>query len=567
MNNIVILALALVVALLMGRVAAFVRIPKVTGYLLAGILLGPSVTEVLTKNCLGNYVIINEIALGMIAFYIGCEFESSHFKRLRKTVPYFSFTEILITIALVFLLLLIALHEAPAMALLLAILAIATAPAATILVIREYDSEGPLTNHILAMVGLNNLACIVFFVITLNLVSFTSFGAEKLSLLVVFTETARQLFIPPLMGVAIALFIRLYLRREIEQNELLLVSLSGIMLGAGLSHCFSVSPLLTNLVMGATLINSCDRTNMVVERLKQVDYPFYALFFVLAGASLHLEVLGEIGAAGVLYLLSRIAGKLIGVNLATKWRKTPEPNGIYLGMGLLSQAGLAIGLSSWAVKKVPLIGEPLMAVILGTTVVFEIIGPILARYSLIKGGEVKIVKLLSPATVGDFREDFYMLLDRVREALGISPSYMKGVYEGPVLVKHLMRHHIDTIPQNATLDKIVKIMEWSRYSTLPVVDEKGAWVGMVSLTDIRDLFFDKELGHLIIAKDIARPVTTVSPVDTLEHAMGIFELEQSSYLPVVKQGKNRHFLGVIHRRDVYLFRLDKGSVEEIEKNG
>jgi len=556
-NDIVILAVALVLALAGGRLAAFFRIPRVTGYMLAGILMGPSVTGVLTRQHLNAFVIISELALGIIAFYIGCEFEASHFRRLKKTVSFFSTAEIAATFTLVLLALLMVYSRSPAMALLLAILAVATAPAATLLVIREYDSEGPLTDHILAMVGLNNLICILAFVVALGLVELTTAAGAGFSPAAVALEMARKLLIPPLLGLALALVLQFYLRRSPEQNELLIVSLSVVMLGVGLAHHFSVSPLLTNLVMGAVLINSCDRTQLVVDRLRQVDYPFYALFFVLAGAALHLEMLPEIGLAGGLYVASRIAGKIVGTGLGKKWARAAEPSSLYLGMGLLSQAGLAIGLSSWAAKELPAVGAPLAAIILSTTAVFEIIGPVLTRLSLIKGGEVRIVKLLSSMTVGGFKAQLEILADRLREAFGMQRSCQQADFSGPIQVRHLMRYHIDSIPPDAGLDRIVKIMEHSRYSMLPVIGRNDEWIGMIFLTAIRDLLFDKQLGRLIIAQDIAHDMSTLSPRDSLEHAMQVFESEPLPFLPVVEADGTRRFVGVIHHRDIYLFQVDR----------
>ena len=557
MNDIVILALALALALVSGRVAAFFRVPRVTGFMLAGILLGPSVFGVMTRQHLAAFVVISELALGLIAFYIGFEFEASHFRRLKKTVPYFSAAEITTTFTLVLLTLMIVFYRAPAMALLLAILAVATAPAATLLVIREYDSEGPLTDHVLAMVGLNNLICILAFVVGLGVVELTTGGPAGFSPAAVTTEMARSLLIPPVLGIALALLLQFYLRRNPEQNELLIVSLAAVMLGVGFSHYFSVSPLLTNLVMGAVLVNSCDRARMVIERLKQVDYPFYALFFVLAGSSLHFEMLPEIGLAGGLYVASRIGGKILGTRLGKKWARAAEPNSFYLGMGLLSQAGLAIGLSAWAARELPALGEPLAVIILSTTVVFEVIGPVLTRFCLIKGGEVRIVKLLSSMTVGGFKAEMHLIADRLREAFGMKPSFQQADFSGPILVRHLMRYHIDTIAQSARLDEIVKTIKRSRYSMLPVVGKNSQWIGMIFLTNIRDLFFNKELGRLIIAQDIAHDMNTVSPADDLAHAMAVFEKESVPFLPVVESNGQRHFVGVIHHRDIYLFQVDK----------
>jgi len=442
----------------------------------------------------------------------------------------------------------------------LGVLSIATAPAATLLVIREFDSEGPLTNHIMALVGLNNLVCIIAFVIAVSIVSFAPQSVSGSSAFFTsITKIAHAILVPAILGTGIALFLHYCLRRGLEENELLLVSLAGILLGVGLSLFFSVSALLTNLTMGGFLVNTCDRAKIAVKRLSEIDYPLYALFFAFAGASFHMEMLEEMGLAGGIYILGRAIGKIGGAVLGRRMAGVNMPSGIYLGMGLLPQAGLAIGLSAWAAREIPGIGGSLLSLILATTVVFEVAGPILTRLSLVRGGEVKIIKMVSSATVGHLKADLLLLRDRLMEALGRAPLCKIGQQEGPILVKHLMRYHIDSIPQDATLDKVTKIMQNSRYTMLPVIGKDNKWIGMLSLRSIRDLFFDRNVTRLIIARDVTENVETIGPDDALAHALHQLEIHQLPYLPVVEKGDQKRFLGVIHRRDICLFQLESNE--------
>jgi len=569
MNHVLLLAVVLVLALMGGRVASFFRLPRVTGYLLTGLLIGPSMTGLLTKQDVAHFTFITEIALGIIAFYIGTEFQSKKFRRIKKTLPFFSLNDILVTFAIVFLSLLVVLSGSFVMAALLGILSIATAPAATLLVIREFDSEGPLTNHIMAMIGLNNLFCIIAFVIATSTISFApQSGANGLSALFAsISQVAHGVLIPFILGLGIALFLHYYLRRGLEQSELLIVSLAGILLGVGLSLYFSVSSLLTNLTMGAFLVNSCDRAKVAVKRLSDVDYPLYALFFAFSGASFHIAMVEGMGLAGGIYILGRATGKVLGTILGRRWAGVSIPSGIYLGMGLLPQAGLAIGLSAWAAREMPDIGVPLLSIILATTVVFEVAGPILTKLSLVRGGEVKIVKMLSFVTIEQLKADLLLLRDRLMEMFGRGHAYKIKQHEGPILIKHLMRYHIDTIPQDATLDKVIKIMQKSRYTTLPVVGKGNEWIGMLSLSSIRDLFFDRELTRLIIAQDVADNVETLYAEDGLAHALKQLEAHQLPYLPVVEKGDKKRFLGVIHRRDICLFQLETDGMVKTEDSG
>ena len=559
MNEILLLAVVLVLALIGGRIASFFRLPRVTGYLLTGLIIGPSIAGFLTKQHTAHFSFISEIALGIIAFYIGTEFESNKFRRIKKTLPFFSTNDILATFLIVFLALTIALKGSFVTAALLGVLSIATAPAATLLVIREFDSEGPLTDHIMALVGLNNLVCIIAFLIAMSIISYAPQSAAHggSAFLGSISGVAHGIFIPLILGMGIALFLHYYLRRGLEQNELLLVSLAGIMLGVGLSLYFSVSALLTNLAMGGFLVNSCDRAKLAVKRLSEVDYPLYALFFAFAGASFHVEMLEEMGLAGGIYILGRAAGKMLGGTLGRKWAGVNVPSGIYLGMGLLPQAGLAIGLSTWAAREKPDVGGALLSTILATTVVFEVAGPILTKHSLVKGGEVKIVKILSFGTVRHLKSDLLLLRDRIMEAFGKAPSCKIEPHKGPLLVKHLMRYHIDTIPQDSTLDKVLKIMQKSKYTTLPVIGKNNEWIGVLSLSSIRDVFFDPHLTRLIIARDVADNIQAVEPDDDLAYALHQLESQQLPYLPVVEaKGGTKLFLGVIHRRDICLFQFE-----------
>lgn len=563
MNHILTLAIVLVLALIGGRIASFFSLPRLTGYLLTGLLIGPSITGFLTRQEVAHFSFISEIALGIIAFYIGMGFAGKKFQRLKKTLPSFFITDVLITFLIVFLLLLVSINGPFVVAVMLGILSMATAPAATLLVIREFDSEGPLTDHIMALVGLNNLVCIIAFVIVMSVISIVPQNAAMGStFLIAISKVVHGIFIPIILGLGIALFLHYYLRRGLEENELLLASLSGILLGLGLSLFFSVSPLLTNLTMGGFLVNTCDRAKSAVKRLSEVDYPLYALFFAFAGASFHIEMVKEMGLAGGIYIFGRAIGKMGGAILGRRIAGVNIPSGIYLGMGLLPQAGLAIGLSAWAARENPGIGGSLLALILATTVVFEVAGPILTKLSLVRGGEVKIVKILSTTTVGHLKADLLLLRDRLMWALGRAPFCKIGQQEGPIVVKHLMRYHIDTIPQDATLDRIIKIMQNSRYTMLPVIGKDNEWIGMLSLRSILDLSFDRDLTRLIIASDVAENSETVSPDDPLARALRQSEIHNLPYLPVVEKGDQKRFLGVIHRRDICLFQLE--SDDEIE---
>jgi len=562
MNYILLFAVVLVLALFGGRVASFFSVPRVTGYLLTGLAIGPSAAGILTRQQVAHFSFVSDVALGIIAFYIGTEFESAKFRKLKRTLPVFFLADVAVTSVLVFVLLFAVARVSVGAAALLGILSVATAPAATLLVIREYDSEGPLTDHIMAMVGLNNLACILLFVVAVTVVTLSPQDGGSIATVIAGAGLiARELALPVVLGMGVALFLNYYLRRRLDQNELLVVCLSAVLLGVGASFLFSVSALLTNLAAGAFLANTCDRSKAVVRRLSEVDYPLYALFFAFAGASFHLEMVEGMGLAGVIYILGRAGGKIAAALAGGRLARAGVPRGLHLGAALLPQAGLAIGLSSWAAGEIPGFGASLLSLILATTVVFEVVGPVMTRLSLTRGGEVKVIKMVSAGSLEHLKADLYTLLDRLRQALGSSPGRRGPNLDGPIRVKHLMRYHIESIFQDATLDNIVKTLRDSRYSALPVIGRDNTWVGMLSLDSIKDISLDADLARLIIAGDVAERVETVTPEDPLEHAARVSESSGLPYLPVVEGEDVKRFVGVIHRRDMSLFQLEAGLGE------
>jgi Kef-type K+ transport system membrane component KefB/predicted transcriptional regulator len=540
-----ILGLSLALALIVGYLIHYLRVPKVTGYLILGIALGPFGIGFINHEDIGQLRFISEVALGLIVFSIGGEFQISRFRKMGRRILTISLLEICLTLLCVSMLVL-CLGESFAIALLLGIIAIATAPAATVLVLREFDSEGPVTNHILILVGLNNLACIVLFRLFFPLVKTAQESAAALSvfnvLLWPFCEVVGSLAI----GFCLALIVILGEHRLQKKSEFLTLLLATIVMGIGIGIFFHLSPLLINLTLGATVANLCRDHKTAMEQIRAVDLPFYIVFFILAGASLHLDLIPSVGMIGIAYIGGRIVGKLLGVYLGAQRVQAPESVRHFGGVGMLAQAGIAIGLCLLIAEECSGYGSVITSTVLSSVVFFELLGPVLLRRSLIKSGEVKLINIIYKKGSFSFRE---FMSTRIGQVFGLIP---RKVAEGKeaLMVKHVMRTQMEIINEEAPFDQILKFIEHSRYNQFPVISSDGKFIGLIAFQEIRDSLYDETIRHLIIARDLAiPPEVTVSAKTPLEDALKEFTLTEGDLIPVVDNEDKDRLVGILRQQD------------------
>ena len=546
----------LILCLMMGRFVSHFRVPKVTGYLLAGILLSPSAinifSNVLSQRIDGSICELRflcDFALGLIAFSIGGEFQNERFKKMGKKVITISLCETFATFFLVFCSIFFFTTNLP-VAICLGILSIATAPAATLLVLREYDSEGVVTNSLLILTGLNNFICLTLFTICFPTVIALSHGESFTTFILTLFSSLGSMLVSLAAGLILGFFLSIFEKRITKANELIVLTVGTIILGIGLAQMLNVSPLLVNLVMGATVINIAKKGKMLFEEIQRIDLPIYAAFFALSGASLHWDLLSVVGGVGVLYVAGRVAGKVLGVFYGAVQARASQSLKRYGGCGLLAQAGVALGLALLIEDRDQKLGEVVSTTIFSTVIVFEILGPLAVRWSIVKSGEVKVIKLIHRDEGTPFRDTFREIILRLRHSLGI-PLWKSKQFTGEVLVEHVMRTHVEVIHEETHLDQILKVIEHSRYNLFPVVNEIGEFTGMISFQDIRDVLYDGIMKDLVIAKDVANPAGPfIHSKATINEALDLFEVEKIDLLPVIDDQKTKHLIGVLTQRDV-----------------
>ena len=386
LNTFTDLALMIFGGMAMGRLVKQIKLPNVTGYLLAGLLLGPSVLGILSENFLDAASVISDAALGFIAFSIGNEFKISYFKRVGATPIVIATLESLFAVVFVAAALVIAGFET-SFALVLAAIAAATAPAATIMVIKQYKARGPVTETLLSVVALDDATALIMYSIAVAAAK----SCEGAAL------SAKELILPPLIEIfgalivgAILGFVFLFPMHFFKKDGNRMCLLVGfVFAGLGISQLCGFSSLLFCMAMGAIVANFSQDVNKLMDLSDKITPPIFLLFFVASGADLKISVLPTVGVAGIIYVLLRVAGKMFGASLGAILCKADKSIRKYLGPALLPQAGVAIGLSLVASEAFPQYGAQIRAIILCGTLIYELVGPAISKMSLKKAGEIK----------------------------------------------------------------------------------------------------------------------------------------------------------------------------------
>ncbi|HEX5386128.1 MAG TPA: cation:proton antiporter [Gemmatimonadales bacterium] len=390
MNALTAIGVILLLALLAGHAAKLVRVPEVTGYILAGILVGPSALGLITHENLQGLSVFSEIALGMILFSIGAVFDLSGIGRLGRGVLRLTIIESTLASVIVAAGAKIAGQPWP-VALLLGAISIETAAASTLMVIREYNASGPLTDTLIGVIAIDNIICLVSFSLIaagldLHTSALTGRGALAAWGTTLFT-LAWQLVGSVALGYLVGLLLAQWASRAVEHGETLILLSGCILLTVGVASAIDLFPLVASLAVGATMVNLTDRSRSLFAAVGRTDPPLYAIFFVIAGADLRLGLLKSLGLVGVIYVVGRAVGKLTGVRLAAGRIDAPPHVRELLGYSMLSQAGLAIGLVLTTRERFPALAPTITAVVLGAITIFELVGPLAARAALMRAKE------------------------------------------------------------------------------------------------------------------------------------------------------------------------------------
>ncbi len=423
LQSILWVAIALIIGLLMSKLMKLIHFPNVTGFLITGIIIGPFVLGWINQdgftNAINKVNWVTEIALGFIAFTIGGSFKLSALKKVGKRATIISITEALGGAVIVIIALFLAyfcgmkdMGLTPSMILILGSIACATAPAATLLVINQYKARGPVTETLIPVVAFDDAVALIAFSILFSIAKILQIGGSFnfiTAILIPILEIVISLVIGAVIGFIISMASKWFKSR----HNRLIMCIAAVLLAVGLAQIdtatvfgwnfsFQLSSLLTIMAIGAVYVNLSAGVDSTGEYLDKFTSPIFMLFFIISGARLNFSVFASdnallVIAIAAIYLLSRVLGKWLGSAFGAKVTKCEPVIQKYLGFTLVPQAGVALGLANNAQVFMTNAGENelgslIYTVIIMSTMIYELTGPLITKWALTKAGEIKIQK-------------------------------------------------------------------------------------------------------------------------------------------------------------------------------
>jgi Kef-type K+ transport system membrane component KefB/predicted transcriptional regulator len=572
--------LLLVAALIAGYLAHMFRVPRVVGYLAAGAIMRLVLdaalhiepgTERAAELAAAErpFAVVKDLALGLILFSIGAVFETRHLRAVGRNI----LTLLLGESGLGFLVVFVGtaavgllvddrgqVWAALASAVLLGIAAIATAPAATLLTLREFEAKGPTTDTILSVTGANNVLCIVAFHVCFMLLAASGIlGEVALSKSDIWLGIAWSTLGSVSLGLALGFLISVaHAKLRVAETIAILVA-AFIVLSAGekwlLQHVgASYNFLLTTLCVGAVFANVAIDPERLESALRTLGHPVFIGFFVLAGYGLHLGELVDLRLIGMTYVACRLAGKILGAWWGARRARRPGEITPYIGAALLCQAAVVVGLADfvsnhWLQADA---ARSFATTIVGSVVFFELCGPLLVKWVVVRSGEVKAVTLLHHSVPAAAEGDSVVALtwQALLRTVGLRHR-RKSLPAEALQARHIMRTNIKCIRADERFDQVLHAVEQSRYNHFPVVDEHDELVGVIHFSDIRGIIYDPVLSDLVTALDLANPDTPAVPVDmSLRDLLAVFKAGDVGSLPVVESVGSRRVVGIVEQRDL-----------------
>ncbi len=386
MNELISVGMMIVAGILLGTAVKVVKLPHVTGYLVAGLIIGPSLLGLINHETLSTLKVMPEVALGFIAFSIGQEFKFSYFKRVGTLPIVIAVFEALLAVVVVFGAMM-AFGQPLLFSLVMSSIAAATAPAATVMVINQYKARGEVTETLLSVVAIDDAVALILFGVAAAVA--TSLQGADVSILETIMKPFIDIFFSVGMGVLLGVVLVLPLNYLKGKGIKLSIIVAFVLIGIGLASQFELSGLLLCMSMGAAVANLYKDHEEVAGLIEAFTPPIFILFFVMSGAELELAVLPTIGLVGSVYMIFRVIGKVLGAYVGASIKNASHKIKKYLGLCLIPQAGVAIGLSLAASQVVPQYAGTIRAVTLSATLIYELVGPAISKYALTKAGEIK----------------------------------------------------------------------------------------------------------------------------------------------------------------------------------
>ena len=400
------ISIALIVGLLSTRIVKLIHLPNVTGYLVIGLIIGPYCLKLLSSDVVEGLSIIVTIALGFIAFSIGGEFKISSLKKLGKSIFTITFAQSIMALILVDVFIVLAFiimknynQTNLALAIVLGAIATATAPAATLMVVRQYKAKGIVTDTLLPVVALDDAFGLMFFSISFAIAKVFATG-DKITFMNILVYPVAEIICSLLIGFLLGVILALAMKWFKSRANRLILMITIVLCGVGICELFeqgfpfSLSSLLVCMMIGAAFCNLNDGALAIMDGCERWTPPLFMLFFILSSAELNVKLLASIGVVGIVYLVARSIGKYFGAFLGAKAVHANRNVQNYLGLALLPQAGVAIGMAQMVSSKFtdinPNLANQVVTIVLCATLIYELVGPVITKIALTKAGEIEV---------------------------------------------------------------------------------------------------------------------------------------------------------------------------------
>lgn len=529
MNIVLLMGIVILFGTIAARLARRLRIPRVVAYIIIGIIVGNSVLNLVPLSTVKSLQPFTMFALGIIGFMIGGELRYEVFQKYGKQFFIILFSQGIGAFLLVAGFSVIVgqffirdIQISVAMALVLGAIASATAPAATVNVLWEYKTRGPLTATILAIVALDDGLALVLYraaAASSDAIMGTGNGSLVSTTFVLLAEILGAV----LLGFAAGLFLYFVLKFVRADDVALTFTIAFLLLIVGISKVPDIDPILPAMTFGITIANLAPRRSKSIFGLvEKFSPPIYTLFFVLAGAHMEFDRLTAwlIIMIG-LYTICRVAGKVLGAWFGASLSGAPETVRKYLGICLLPQAGVAIGLAILASQQFNSeMGHWILMIVMTGTFIMEVLGPPLVKFGAKKAGEIGL-----NITEADLIKDY-----NVGDIMDSQPT---------------------VIANDLSIKEILETFGKSQSVYYPVIDKEKNLVGIITIAGIKETFANQEAAGWLLACDVAEPVldktTSQVPLEEALEQMKDFHLED---MPVVETGDNNKLLGVLDLRAV-----------------
>ena len=389
------LTVGLFLCLIAGKIVKQFKLPNVTGYilmgLLAGVVLGTHQMEHffgqdVAQEMVSKFDIIKDLATGFIAFSIGTEFEFKYIRKLGKAPIVIACLESLGAVIFVALGIYLATGNIQ-LALVMGAIAAATDPAATILVARQYKANGPVTRTLIPVVAIDDATALMSYGICVALARAITGSVSVMT----FVEPVKEIFGSLIFGIVLGIIFTILIKFYTGRGNRLAITIAMVSFCVSMSHVeiLNFSPLLACVAMSVTVVNISHNWEPVFEQMDRMTPPIFMLFFFVTGAGMDLSILPSIGLIGVIYIIVRVIGKMVGAALGGRLSHADVNVQKYLGIGLIPQAGVAIGLAMLCGSVIPQYAKEITAVVVCGTIIYELVGPVLTKVMLVKIGEIK----------------------------------------------------------------------------------------------------------------------------------------------------------------------------------